>query len=117
MKIRNSIKDHQIEGIAFMVKTLLYNLDKALRTKSTPIEATQMFTNIKPINFLCEQGALKMYERIRRIPNSLWKNIHEAESRLPSKVSFLRRIKSIYQEHELEFPAKVRCFTSKKKKN
>lgn len=95
--------------------------NKALRiitggTKSTPIEAMQMFTNIKPIEFLCEENALKMFERIRRVPNSLWNNFNPAENRLPSKVSFLHKVQSTYHKYGLEFATKIRRFTSRKKK-
>lgn len=95
--------------------------NKALRiitggTKSTPIESMEMFTDIKPLKFYCEEAAMKMYERISRTPNSLWNNYRPAENRLKSKISFLDKIKSSYENFGLEFPYKTRKFKTTKKK-
>lgn len=95
--------------------------NKALRiisggTKSTPIEAMEMFSNVKPLNFYREEAAMKMYERICRTPNTLWNNYKPAENRLPSKISFIHKIQLTFQKYDLEFPYKNRRFTTKKKK-
>ena len=40
--------------------------------KSSPIDAMEAVTNIEPLWLQREKSALKMYERIKRTPNSLW---------------------------------------------
>jgi hypothetical protein len=57
---------------------------------------------------------MKMYERIIRVPNNLFKDYKVAESRLKSKVSFVNKVKNIYQAYNVEFPTKVRRFTNSK---
>ena len=97
--------------------------NKALRVitggvKSCPILAMQMFSEIKSIKFSREQAAVKMYERIIRIPNNLWKNYTPAENQLKSKVSFLHRTIALYEKFNIEPPNKIRKFTfTKKRKN
>jgi hypothetical protein len=93
--------------------------NKALRiitgaVKTTPITAMEIITGIMPVKLARESAALKMYERIIRVPNNLFKNYKPAEARLPSKVSFIDKIKKIYEKYDLESPRKVRRFTSNK---
>ncbi len=65
-----------------------------------------MCTDIKPIKYYCEEAAMKIYERISRTPNSLWNNYRPTENRLKSKISFLHKIKSSYENFGLEFREK-----------
>lgn len=95
--------------------------NKALRiitggVKSTPITAMEIFSKIKPIEFHCEEAALKMYERLRRIPNCLWINLHPMENVLKSKVSFIDNIKALHRKYDIDFHSKARRFTTKKKR-
>lgn len=60
--------------------------NKALRfitggVKTCPILAMQMYSGIKSLKISKEQAAMKMYERIIRIPNNLWRNYKPAENR------------------------------------
>lgn len=61
--------------------------------KSTPINAMEMFSGIEPIQIACEEAALKLFERIKRTPNSLWKTFPIVENRLRSYTPvYLRKI-------------------------
>lgn len=78
----------------------------------------QMFSGIKSLQFSREHAAIKMHERILRIPNNLWKNYSPAENQLKSKVSFLHKIQALYGKYNVDPPSKVRRFTfTKKRKN
>lgn len=95
--------------------------NKALRIitggiKSTPITSMEMFSDIKPIEFYCDEAALKMYERIRRIPNCLWNNLQPVNNVLRSKVSFYHNIETLHTKYGMNFQSKVRRFTMKKKR-
>lgn len=95
--------------------------NKALRiitggVKSCPILAMQMFSEIKSMKFSREQAAIKMYERILRVPNNLWKNYTPAENQLKSKISFLHKTQPLYEKFNIEPPNKIRKFTFTKKR-
>lgn len=101
------------------IKKLETVQNKALRIiaggiKSTPINAMQMFTGIKPIRFACEEAALKLYERVQRTPNCLWNNFFTVVNRLPSKTTFVHKVKSLYSKYGIENPSKTRRFTHQK---
>lgn len=102
------------------VKPLEIVQNKALRIitgaiKTTPIAAMEMITGISPLNLLRELAAMKSYERIMRIPNSLFIHHKPTPNRLPSKLSFVHKVKLIFEKHNLQFPTKFRRFTSSRK--
>lgn len=71
----------------------------------------EMFTGIKPIQFACEEVALKMFKRPQITP-IVGRNT--VENRLRSKPSFIHKIQSIYEKYDLEYTSKIRRFTSGK---
>lgn len=96
--------------------------NKALRiitggTKSTPKIAMEMFSDIQPLTQSRESAAIRMYERIIRTPNSIWKNYKCSDNRLKSKVSFIHKIQDLYNSYEIDFPTKIRRFTFRKTKS
>lgn len=93
--------------------------NKALRIitgaiKTTPIAAMEMVTGIKPLKFSRECAAMKLYERIKRVPNNLFRNYTCHPNRLQTKMSFIDKLQKIYQQYNLQFPNKVRRFITTK---
>lgn len=84
-------------------------------TKSTPIMAMEMISDIQPLEYKRHTASLKMYERILRTPNSIWKNYNCVENRLKSKISFVHRIQTLYEDYSLQRNEKVRRFCFGKK--
>lgn len=84
-------------------------------TKSTPIIAMEMISDIQPLEYKRHTDSLKMYERILRTPNSIWKNYNCVENRLKSKISFVHRIQTLYEDYSLQRNEKVRRFCFGKK--
>ena len=83
--------------------------------KSTPILAMEMFSGIQPLKFSRDIASLKMYERILRTPNSIWKNYKCVENRLKSKISFVHQVRALYDKYSLPFNEKIRRFCFRKK--
>lgn len=93
--------------------------NKALRIitggiKSTPITAMELITNIRPLKCTREKAAMKMMERIKRVPNNLFKNYEPEMTRLKSKPSFISKTRLIYNDYNIQYPSKVRKFTASK---
>lgn len=69
--------------------------------KSTPILAMEMFSGTQPLGYSREIASLKTYERILRTPYSIWKNYECIENRLKSKISFVHRVRGLYDKYDL----------------
>lgn len=94
--------------------------NKALRIitggiKTTPIAAMEILTGIKPLQFSRKESAMKMFERIIRVPNHIFNNYKPAVNSLASKVSFVDKVLQTYGKFDLQAPNAVRRFTTSKK--
>lgn len=93
--------------------------NKALRlitggVKTNPIASMEMVTGIRPLKYSRECAAMKIMERITRVPSNLFTKYKPVENTLKSKVSLIDNTKTIYEKYGLDFPENPRKFTSSK---